>query len=245
MSVKHSDHPPMIAIIGCDGSGKSTVSEQVLVYAKQYGPAALTHLGKQAGNVGRALSALPLIGWWFEWLISRKVKKVNTSHAKNKTPGVFPALVMYAFTIRRVRRFRRMLALREQGNIIITDRFPQLDYPKSFDGPELLVAAQGNFIVRWLARREHIAFEWMTSYKPDMVIRLNVDIDTAMERKPDHVRELLMKKIAIVPKLTFQGAPIVDVDTAQPLEQVVSEANAAVANIMAEFGYKQLSRVLY
>ena len=241
MSVKHSDYAPMIAIIGCDGSGKSTVSEQVLDYASKFGPAALTHLGKQAGNVGRALSALPLIGSWLEWLISRKVKKVNNSHAKNETPGILPALVMYAFTIRRLRRFRRMLALREQGNIIITDRFPQLDYPKSFDGPELLIAAQGNFIVRWLARREHAAFEWMTGYKPDLVIRLNVDIDTAMARKPDHVRELLMKKIAIVPKLTFQGAPIVDIDTAQPLEKVVNEANAAMAKIMAEFGYANKS----
>ena len=240
MAVKNSGYAPMIAIIGCDGSGKSTVSEQVLVYAGKYGPVALTHLGKQAGNVGRALAALPLIGWWFAWLINRKIKTVNSAHAKNRTPGIFPALVMYAFAIRRVRRFRRMLALREQGNIIITDRFPQLDYPKSFDGPELVVAAQGNFVVRWLARREYAAFEWMTSYKPDMVIRLNVDIDTAMERKPDHVRELLMKKIAIVPKLSFQGAPIVDVDTAQPLDQVVSEANSAVASIMVDLGYRKL-----
>ena len=240
MPVKHAEHTPMIAIIGCDGSGKSTVSEQVIDYASKYGPVALTHLGKQAGNVGRALSALPLIGWWFKWLISRKVKTVNKSHAKNKTPGIFPALVMYAFTIRRVRRFRRMLVLRELGNIIITDRFPQLDYPKSFDGPELVVDAQGNFIVRWLARREYAAFEWMTSYKPNVVIRLNVDIDTAMARKPDHDREALMKKIAITPHLKFQGVPIIDIDTTQPLEQVVAEANTAVASIMTEFGYSKI-----
>lgn len=239
MSAKQQKYPPMIAIIGCDGSGKSTVSEQVLLYASKYGPAALAHLGKQAGNVRRALARLPLIGCWFEWLISRKVATVNKSHAKNKTPGILPAIVMYAFAIRRVRRFRRMLALREQDLIIITDRFPQLDFPKAFDGPELSVEVEGNFIARWLARREHAAFEWMTSYKPDLVIRLNVDIDTACARKPDHIREALMKKIAITPQLTFQGAPIVEIDTAQPLEDVVSAANAAVADIMAKLGYKQ------
>jgi len=240
MPVKHSKYAPMIAIIGCDGSGKSTVSEQVLTYTNKYAPAALTHLGKQAGNVGRALSNLPLVGWLFEKLISRKIATVHKSRAKNKTPGILPALVMYAFAVRRVRRFRRMLALREQGLIIITDRFPQLDFPKAFDGPELNVAETGNFIVRWLARREQAAFEWMTSFKPDMVIRLNVDIDTAMERKPDHVREALKKKIAIAPQLTFQGAPIVDIDTAQPVNDVVTAANAAVADIMERLGYKQL-----
>jgi thymidylate kinase len=240
MSDSQQKFAPMIAIIGCDGSGKSTVSEQVLLYAGKYGPAALAHLGKQAGNVGRALSNLPLIGGLFGKLISRKVASVNKSRAKNKTPGILPALVMYAFAIRRVRRFRRMLALREQGLIIITDRFPQLDFPKAFDGPELNAGVKGNFFVRWLARREHAAFEWMTSYKPDMVIRLNVDIDTAMERKPDHIREALMKKIAITPQLTFQGAPIVDIDTTQPLQDVVAEANAAVARIMTERGYQPI-----
>lgn len=232
---------PLIAIIGCDGSGKSTVSEQVMVYAGKYGPAALVHLGKQAGNVGRALFNLPLIGGLFKKLISRKIDGVNKSRAKNKTPGILAALVMYAFVIRRVRRFRRMLALRERGMIIITDRFPQLDYPKAFDGPELVVEAEGNFIVRWLAQHEYAAFKRMTNHKPDLVIRLNVDIDTAYARKPDHDREALMKKIAITPQLTFQGAPIVDIDTAQPLEKVVAEANAAVARAMQTLGYEPLN----
>ena len=54
--------PPLIAIVGCDGSGKSTVSEALLEWIKGYGPAAAAHLGKQQGNTGRSLSTLPVIG---------------------------------------------------------------------------------------------------------------------------------------------------------------------------------------
>jgi thymidylate kinase len=167
-----------------------------------------------------------------------KVLYPSQFHEK-KAPGIIPAIVMYAFTLRRLRRFRRMLTLREKGFIIVADRFPQLDYPLAYDGPQLDINAQGNFIVRWLTRREHAAFEWMTQYKPDLIIRLNVDIDTAFARKPDHVRESLQKKIEITPLLTFNGAPIVDINSAQPLEQVIVEAKAAIDKMLLEYGYKK------
>jgi len=231
---------PLIAIIGCDGSGKSTVSEQTLAWVNHYGPAATAHLGKQAGNVGRKLANLPLIGKYIGHLINRKTVAVHKSHDKNKTPGMLPALIMYAFTIRRLMRFRRMLALRKQGFIIITDRFPQLDYPNAYDGPSLSVNAQGNFVVRWLAKREQAAFEWMTQYKPDLVIRLHVDIDTACARKPDHVREALQKKVEITPLLTFNGAAIVEVNSVQPLAQVLTETQVAVSNTLTACGYQKL-----
>ena len=219
---------PMIAVIGCDGSGKSTVSEKIVGWTSDYGPAATAHLGKQAGNVGRALTGLPLVGNVIGRFIGHKKFSLREPRAKNKTPGILAALVASLFTIRRVLRFRRMLALRRQGFVVITDRFPQLDYPNSFDGPVLSEAAQGSFFVRWLARRELAAFQWMTSYRPDLVIRLNIDLDTACARKPDHIRRKLQRKIEVTPLLTFGGAPIVEIDSTQPLEQVLAEVREAV-----------------
>ncbi|MDZ4141879.1 MAG: hypothetical protein U1C48_07725 [Methylotenera sp.] len=228
---------PLIAIIGCDGSGKSTVSEQMLEWVRGYGPAATAHLGKQSGNVGRALTRLPIVGGLFGRLIERKVYKVRQFNRENKTPKILPALIVVAFTIRRLLRFRRMLAMRKQGLIVVTDRYPQLDFPNAYDGPSLSTTAQGSCFILWLARREHAAFEWMTSYRPDLVIRLNVDIDTACARKPDHKRELLSEKIAITPKLKFNGAPIVEIDSTRPLAEVLAAAQAAVAETMAARGY--------
>ena len=233
-----SQSPPMIAIVGCDGSGKSTVGEQVLTCAEEFAPSVLIHVGKQSGNFSRSLFSLPVIGGLIENLFGKQAKKTRGRREKNKNPTFLPATAKYIFTVRRVRRFRRMLALREQGNVIVTDRFPQLEI-KAFDGPQLSVDADGSFMVRWFARREHANFEWMTGHIPDLVIRLNVDIDTAMERKPDHDRESLNEKINIMPKLTYQGAPIVDIDTRQPLEKVVEEATTALSALLSERGYRR------
>ena len=230
---------PLIAIIGCDGSGKSTVSEEILNWVQVYGPAVAAHLGKQSGNIGRAIAQLPLIGRLLDKFIARKTDSTRAQREK-KTPGLLVALIIYAFSIRRLRRFKRMMAQRHQGLIIVTDRYPQLEFPGAYDGTGLSVAAPGNWFVRWLARRERVLYEWMTSYRPDLVIRLNVDLDTACARKPDHRRELLRDKVAITPQLTFNGAPILEIDSTQPLAQVLAEAKAAVAKTLAARGYTQL-----
>lgn len=231
--------PPLIAIIGCDGSGKSTVSEELLTWVQGYGPVAAAHLGKQQGNMGRWFAGLPLVGGWFGRFIGRKASTVHKSRGINKAPDFLPALVMHAFTLRRVRRFRRMMALRNKGLIIIADRYPQLDIPSAADGPDMSVDAQGGRFVHWLAQREQSAFEWMTSFRPDLVIRLNVDLDTAFARKPDHSREALERKLKIIPRLTLNGAPIVEIDAAQPLDVVVAAARAAVTRTLTERGYQR------
>ncbi|CAA0100090.1 Thymidylate kinase [Halioglobus japonicus] len=237
MSGENDTLPPLIAIIGCDGSGKSTVSEELLAWTKGFGPAAAAHLGKQQGNSGRWFANLPLVGGWFEKFIGRKAATVHSSRGKNKAPDLLPALVMHAFTLRRIRRFRRMMKLRQQGLIIIADRFPQLDFPSAFDGPDMSVDANGSRFVQWLARREQRAFEWMTSYRPDLALRLNVDLDTACARKPDHRREALKRKIEITPRLTLNGAKIVEIDAAQPLDKVLAVAKSAVQSMLVERGY--------
>lgn len=229
---------PLIAIIGCDGSGKSTVSEEILAFVRNFGAAEAAHLGKQSGNIGRAIAQLPLIGGLLDRIIVKKTDKTRALRDK-KSPGLFTALIIYAFSLRRLRRFKRMLALRQQGFIIVTDRFPQLEFPGAYDGTGLSTIADNGIIVGWLAKRERKLYEWMTSYKPDLVIRLNVDLDTACARKPDHRRELLRDKIAATPLLKFNGAPIVEIDSTQPLAVVIAEAKAAVAHTLTKRGYAQ------
>lgn len=228
---------PLIAIIGSDGSGKSTVAEHILEWIGRYGPAGQAHLGKQSGNVGRAIGQWPLVGAAMDRLIRRKADDVNERLKEDKQPTLLPALVISAFTLRRKRRFKRMLAMRKQGLIVVTDRYPQVAVPGAYDGPGFPDSPGGSRLVLGLARREQAMFEWMASYRPDLVLRLNVDVDTAFARKPDHRRDALARKIAVTPYLTYSGAPIVDIDANQPLEQVFKDAEAAVARVMAERGY--------
>ena len=75
-------------------------------------------------------------------------------------------------------------------------------------------------------------YHWMTSTRPDVVIRLNVDADTAHARKPDHRYELLQEKVAVTQKLRFDGARIVDLDSCQPYETVRAAALQVVGGTL-------------
>ncbi|MBJ3815716.1 thymidylate kinase [Shimwellia pseudoproteus] len=228
----HSKLPPLIAVIGSDGSGKSTVCEHLLPCVEKYGPAVQVHLGKQAGNVGRAVTKLPLMGKSIGKAIEHN--KVKTAKA---LPGAGPALVIMSFVVRRLLRFRHMLACRRRGLIILTDRYPQIEIPGAYDGTVFPANIPGSPFVSWLAELERKAFRWMAGVKPDLVIKLNVDLDVACARKPDHRPEALARKIAITPQLTFGGANIVDIDANKPLDDVLANAEKAIADFMESRGY--------
>jgi hypothetical protein len=76
----------------------------------------------------------------------------------------------------------------------------------------------------------------MASHLPTLVIRINIDIETALARKPDHARDLLEKKIAVTPILTFAGAPVVELDGREPFATVKEKAMAAIDAALASRG---------
>ena len=221
--------PPLIAVIGCDGSGKSTVTEALRTWLGERGPVQICHLGKQSGNIGRQIARLPLMGGRLDKSIQTKARKAQADGG----PGVVAAMVIYAFSMRRVLRFRRMLRLRAAGHAIVADRFPQLARPGPMDGLGLAHASRTR-LVGLLAKAELRRFQVMTATVPDLVLRLNVSLDVAVSRKSDHRVTSLARKIADVPHLAFAGAPIVELDAEQPLEGVLEQAKAAIDARLSE-----------
>ena len=228
---------PLIAIVGTDGSGKSTVSAAVLEWVRGYGPAETAHLGLRSGDAGRAIQRLPLIGRAAERFLTGKAGRARDT--RDRIPDPLTALVIYIFSLLRIRRFKRMLALRRRGVIIVTDRYPQIEVPGFYDGPGLSAArAEGRFVAM-LARRERAQYEWMAGFVPDLVIRLNVDLATAFARKPDHKYESLRQKVEATPKLRFNGAPIVELSSVDPLPTVIAQAEAAIAATLEAQGLRR------
>lgn len=217
---------PLIAIVGCDGSGKSTLAADLVGTLGAERRVAKCYLGLGSGAIGTRIKRLPLVGAAVERSLASKAAR--TRSREDRIPGLATALVVYGFSLLRRRRFRRVLALRQAGVTVITDRYPQIEVPGFYDGPGLSAARAGSRAVAWLAARERRMYGWMADHRPTLVIRLDVDLATAVARKPDHDPALLARKIAATPLLRFGGAPIVDLQSAAPYAQVRQQALDAI-----------------
>jgi len=140
---------------------------------------------------------------------------------------------MFAASMRRVVRFAKMSFFHSLGRTILTDRYPQIVQPRAMDGPLLTGRNFSDSGAKMLMHLEFWLYKKMTAVRPDVVLRLNVDLETAAMRKPDHRTSSLEKKIQIVPKLSFNGAPIVDLDSREPIEKVLEQSRAVVGAVMS------------
>jgi thymidylate kinase len=222
---------PLIAVIGCDGSGKSTLAEALVANYAARQPVSYVYLGLKSGAMGEAIKQWPVIGPWLERKLTKRASQARDT--EKKIPGTLTALVIYLLSTVRMRRFRRTLALRKAGRLVITDRYPQVEVPGFYDGPGLSAAQPDSPFVAWLAKRERAKYVKMAAFVPTLVIRISIDIETALARKPDHARDLLEKKIAVTPVLTFGGAPIIELDGREPFATVKAKAVAAIDAALA------------
>lgn len=132
-----SSRGKLIAIVGADGSGKSSLTTDITRQLSKDYPVQRIYLGLGSGDLGRRIGNLPVIGPWLETRLTRKAK---TTHAKGeKVPGFLTALVAYLFSVKRFVAFSRMIRTLRTGTSVITDRFPQVEIPGSCDGPILRV----------------------------------------------------------------------------------------------------------
>lgn len=218
---------PVVALTGCDGSGKSTLARALVARLRDLGPAEQLYLGQSSGRIGEWVRELPLLGPPLGRYLNRKSDRVHDR--PGQVPGGVTALAIYLLSRWRAHKYRRMLRLCRAGTLVVTDRYPQAEIPGFlFDGPELPKTQGGSWWIRWLRERERKLYAWMASGVPMVVIRLNVDEATAHARKPDHKLASLRAKIANLPRLTFNGARIVDLDGRDDAGSVLEQSLRAV-----------------
>jgi thymidylate kinase len=225
--------PGIIAVVGCDGSGKSTLTADLLSHLASERPTGLVYLGQSSGDIVEWIGRWPLIGPAAERYLRRKGQSAHRDEDKPPSPDIPTAVVVHLLSRWRHFKFRRMLRLARRGFVVVTDRYPQAEVPGFyFDGPGLISDRAAGSIVRWLTRREQRLYERMARHVPPLLIRLNIDAETAHARKPDHKLSMLRDKVRVIPALRFNGARILDLDGTSPYPQVLhaalAEARAAL-----------------
>jgi len=222
--------PNMVAIVGCDGSGKSTITADLIKAMQKIRPTERRYLGLISGEDGDKIKRLPIIGVWLERRLAKKSEK--TQSMRSEAPPLWAAFIMYALSCWRSSNFHKARALAESGVLVIADRYPQAEISGfHYDGPGLGVERVKGWLLKEMAKREVVIYEKLANYQPQLIIRLDIDVETAFARKPDHSFQELSDKIGVMRQLNYNGANILDLDSRKPYEEVLASVIAAVEAI--------------
>jgi len=223
--------PGVIAVVGCDGTGKTTLAADLLFKQGKRRPTVLRYMGLVSGEVGDKIKDLPFIGVWLEHYLSTRAERAQDTD--QKIPGTGTAIIMHLLSLWRVAHMFMLRRQSHKGKLIIVDRYPQAEIPGfHYDGPGIIADPGHGWLLRTLAAREQKLYDWMAKYKPELIIRLDLDPETAQTRKPDHDINELRKKALIMPQLNYNGARIHDIDASAPYPQVLEEAMQAINEVI-------------
>ena len=175
---------------------------------------------------------LPLVGVWLERRLAAKSSK--TQSMKTKSPALWAAVIMYCFSLRRMANLRKVQRLAQSGVLVVSDRFPQAEISGFYyDGPGIGVERATGKISMFLAQRERRLYQQMAQYRPELIIRLGIDIETAISRKPDHDYAELQDKIGVMSTIGYNGTKILEIDSRAPYSEVLEQAQKAVSLVLS------------
>lgn len=212
----------VVAILGCDGAGKSTT----LAYVKKEFSKKLDVVSIYFGSGDGSSSLLrkPMK------LVAKKVGGKGVGHAvekeyaekKNvslKSRLYSGAKVMWAVTLANEKKTkqRQMVKARNNGLLVLTDRYPQSNMPGASDGPLLFRYQNETGILKMISDWEQKVYESFSINAPDLAIKLMVPTNIAIARKPEMTVEEIENKKSIVMGMDISEHTAV-IDTSRPFE---------------------------
>jgi|ETNmetMinimDraft_2_1059921.scaffolds.fasta_scaffold00502_10 thymidylate kinase len=222
----------VIACIGTDGSGKSTITNELTKWLSwKFNPIPI-YFGSGQGTISLLRLPLKLLASIFTSNSSGNIEKVYKQEKANSTSPLHAikkvGLITWALLLAREKRIKlkKMIKARNRGMIIICDRFPQKNIQYLSDGPLLMDHLQSkSSIMKKLARWEFKTYELAFNNAPDLVLRLNVSPNIAVKRKSDITLNELQTKSNTLKTLQYgKSTKIVDIDANMPLQEVINKA---------------------
>jgi thymidylate kinase len=226
----------LIAFLGADGSGKSTVTQAITSWLSWRMEVVPLYFGFGDGPVSplrRPLQSMKLL--YARRLSEKKTpRRGEPAEASTSWRGIPRAIWRLGWSWSVVKekeaRLRQAQQARQSGLVAICDRYPQAQVMGIGDGP--LLSSWSRHPWGWLraaAGWELGAYRRMEATVPDLVIKLQVTPEISAARKEDVSVESLARRVEVVNRLEFSaGAKVVAVDSNQPLERVLLEVKRLV-----------------
>ena len=229
----------IVALIGADGSGKSTQAKSLVKWLGWKIDVARVYFGSGDGPMSwhrRALLAVRSL------LVRSRSKSAEAAGKKSKidtiaatrsqitrAPGIFRTLYALSLALEKRQAIKRVVRARNSGMVVVCDRFPQNQVIGYNDGPLLADFLGRGFPWGHSAHLEKKLLSAFSSVSPDLVFKLNVSEPVAAQRKIDTPREMIQRKINAVKILEFgTNCAVLELDADQPLEGITLAVRLAV-----------------
>jgi len=231
----------LIAFLGSDGSGKSTVGKEIASWLSWKTDVSLLYFGSGDGP-GSALRwplklAIRLLRGGGVLPPDRyRASATKTIDSSESQRGFFSLWALgricwaMILSLEKRGKLRRAWRGRNRGVFILCDRYPQNQVMGFNDGPLLSHLTGHPFrLFREAAKWESAPYRWAETNPPDLIIKLHVTPEVALARKPGMSIEEVRKRIETIERLRYPpAARTVDVDAGGPLEGVLLSVKRAV-----------------
>ena len=223
----------VIALLGVDGSGKTTAMTTMRAWLGAEIDVMPIYFGTGEGRPSLILLPLKLLVPLASRFIKTKPKGSSHGNVSDKKPGALYTLLLtlwaVVLAIEKQQKLKAAHRGASRGLLVIADRYPQNENLDYNDGPLL---ARLDLVPQWARRFESKAYARARQLPPDLVIKLVATPETAFRREPTMRQDLVRARIAAVGRLTFPGARVVVIDAEQPLAEEMRAIKAEIWRIL-------------
>jgi thymidylate kinase len=217
-----------IAFLGSDGAGKSSTIKEIYKWLYQLMDVRFFYLGSGDGQVSLLRFPVKLA-----MKIAIKLGVVNKSNnfsdsklqkKENSKKGLARNVWVYTLAKERIKKLTHANRCRLRGFVILTDRYPQSEFPGLCDGKRLL-GDRG-----LAARTEEESFRIAQLCPPDLVIKMIVPPEVAAQRKPGEIDVETSRNLTErVKEIKFsKRTKCVEIDSNQPQEKVWNDVKKII-----------------
>jgi thymidylate kinase len=215
----------MIALIGGDGSGKTTAINGLYAWLSREFEVKKLHMGKPPWSlstivirvilkIGRLLGLYPFVKEGSEY-------SLNTNSPS--FPGI-PWLIREVCTAHdRYLVYTRGRRFATNGGLVLCDRFP-VPAIKIMDGPQVERVTSGvktNKLIRFLGRLEKHYYDQISL--PDLLITLRVDPEISVQRKTDETPDSVRSRAQEIWNVDWSKLPVHIIDASKTKTEVLSD----------------------
>lgn len=197
----------IFALIGSDGSGKSTLSNDLVNWLTYKIDTHYFYLGKA-----------PFIRSYNKVIFSPTHFLQSENGLSKKLRKALGSVYHLLLPQKKLKMLHVAKGLSQSGSLVICDRFPQMNVLNMHDGPKL---QNGKPSIK--GQKELKLFEKFSELEPDIVFKLKVLPEIAAKRKASHSPDTIRVKCEKLEEISFKSAKVIEIDASKPYPNVLLE----------------------